>query len=362
MALQGDIAEVNNRLAGVNARCRVEQRRASLALRATLPPKPGATGAPRQQRIPLGLQATKANLDEAEMKALSLAAALRNGSFNWDEWMPASSAESTLSKQNVTAQMFWSVARKIHEAKYANQIERGREAWRKRWSNALSKLPEGELTPEILIKTIENLPPGSAVRKDVGGIWGQVAKRLGWDPAPIREAGAGYSRKQITPRDIPSDSQIEQAFETLHQHAPHWAWVLGMCAIYGCRPSELGSAELRQDNSLLITNTKTSRPRVAMPTKSEWIEKFDIHKLPKPPRDVHGYSISTNCNAAIRRHGIGIRLYDCRHAAAIRLLRAGVPSDIGAKLLGHSVAMFNETYARWISEETIAAIVGQYKL
>ena len=207
-----------------------------------------------------------------------------------------------------------------------------------------------------------SLPAATAARRETALLWGMVGRKLGMDPSLLREAGSGYGRKQLTPRDIPSDEEIEEAFNRLLQRSPHWARVLGMVATYGCRPSELGDAVLKEDNSLLITNSKTNRPRVAMPTKSIWVEKFQLHILPKPPGKNTGYVISTNCATAMRRQGITFQLYSLRHAAAVRLVKARVPSEVGARLLGHSVAMFNDTYPRWISEQTIPALVAQYNL
>jgi len=362
MGFSDELAALNQQLAGRGCKARIEQRKSSLTLRATLPPKPGAGGGSRQQRIPLGLPAVIGSLHEAELKALTLSSKLRSRRFEWSSWQP-SEASPIKEKELVTRAVFEETARRLHSEKYAKAPERGAEAWRKRWASALNKLPiEGGLTIERLVAEVEKLPPTSAVRRETGLIWSMVARKLNMDPAPLREAGSGYGRKQLTPRDIPSDEEIEEAFEKLLQQSPHWARVLGMVATYGCRPSELGEAELRSDNSLVITNSKTNRPRVAMPTKSAWVARFKLHTLPKPPGKSTGYAISTNCAAAMRRQGISFKLYSLRHAAAVRLVKAGVPSEVGARLLGHSVAMFNDTYTRWISEETIPALVAQYNL
>jgi integrase len=301
-----------------------------------------------------------ASLADAELKALTLSTELRNGTFDWGSWQPR---QEKSDKQVVTRVVFEEAARCLHAEKYARAPERGAEAWRKRWASALNKLPrEGELTLERLIGVLEVLPPASSVRRETGLVWGMVARKLGMDPAPLREAGSGYGRRQLTPRDIPSDEEIEGAFDRLLERSPHWARVLGMVATYGCRPSELGDAVLKPDNSLVVTNSKTNRPRVAMPTKSAWVERFQLHSLPKVPGKSTGYAISTNCAVAMRRQGISFKLYSLRHAAAVRLVKAGVPSDLGARLLGHSVAMFNDTYTRWISEQVIPGLVAQYNL
>ena len=360
MGFSDELAALNQLLAQRGSRARVEMRKSSLALRATLPPKPGTGGVPRQQRIPLGLPAVVASLAEAELKALTLSNELQSGSFVWGTWLPA---EAKPDKPVITNAVFEAAAKKLHAEKYARFPERGAEAWRKRWASALRKLPtDGELTIERLVAAIEQLPAASAARRETALVWGMAAKKLGLDPVPLREAGSGYGRRQLTPRDIPSEEEIEAAFDLLLERSPHWARVLGMVATYGCRPSELGGAVLKPDNSLVVPSSKTDKPRVAMPTKSAWVGRFQLHTLPLPPGCSSGYAISTNCAAAMRRQGINFKLYALRHAAAIRLIKAGVPAEVGARLLGHSVAMFSSNYLRWISEETIPALVRQFNL
>jgi len=360
MSFHEELGTLNRLLADRRSRARVEQRKSSLALRATLPPKPGTAGKPRQQRIPLGLPAVVASLADAELKALTLSSELQSGFFDWSTWLP-SKAEAK--RELITRKVFEATARRLHAEKYARAPERGAEAWRKRWASALRKLPhEGELTIKRLVVVIEQLPVASSARRETSLVWGMVAKKLGLDPLPLREAGSGYGRRQLTPRDIPSDEEIEGAFDLLLERSPHWARVLGMVATYGCRPSELGEAVLKPDNSLVVPSSKTDKPRVAMPTKSAWVDRFQLHTLPPPPGKTTGYAISTNCAAAMRRQGVEFKLYALRHAAAIRLIKAGVPSEVGARLLGNSVVMFNDTYTRWISEQTIPALVRQYNL
>jgi integrase len=360
MGFSEELAELNKLLAQRGCKARIEKRKDALVLRATLPPKPGASGTNKQQRIPLGLPALVGNLAEAELRALTLGAELRTNTFNWARWQPE---ETKTDAPRITTAVFVEAARKLHADKYQKAPERGAESWRKRWATALRKLPQtGELTTERLVEVIESLPASSAGRRDTGLVWGMVARKLGIDGTAIREAGSGYGRQQLNHRDIPTDEEIEAAFDLLVTRSPHWARVFGLVATYGCRPSELGEAELRPDNSLLVPNSKTNTPRVAMPTKSAWVVRFQLQTLPTPPGKKSGYTISTNCAAAMRRQGVSFHLYSLRHAAAIRLVKAGVPAEIGAKLLGHSVAIFTSTYLRWISQETIPAIVAKFNL
>ena len=367
MDFKEQLAEANRRLTDRRCRCRIEQRKNVLVLRATLPAKDGVSPV-KQQRLSLGVPATPAGLSDAEFKAMQLDGELRQSSFRWDQWLGGEEAEQGL-RVAVSRDEFVDAGRALHASKYRKKAkqdprakEKGAESWRKRWNVAFNKLPAGPITEKKLIVAIQKLEEGSASRKDTAMVWGMVSKQLGWNHDAIRAAGVGYGRQRLSPRDIPSDTEIEAAFDKLLEVSPHWARVWGMVATFGCRPSELGSATLSNEGILSIPDSKTGKPRSVTATKSAWVDRFKLRELPPPPGSPTGYAISTNANAARRRAGIRIRLYSLRHAAAIRLLKAGVPAELGAKLLGHSAVIFNETYLRWISEETIAAMMEKFNL
>ena len=366
MDLEKLLTDANGRLREKRCRCRIQQRRKALVLRATLPTKQGDQQ--RQQRIPIGVPATAAGLTEAEFKALKLDTELRSGSFDWRNWIERDE-EKPAQVAAVSRDEFLAAGKVLHTRKVTRKAKRdpraearGVESWRKRWQCALNKVPKGEVTEKKIIAVVKEQEEGSAARREAGLVLGMVAAEFGWDQKAIRSAGAGYGRRMLKRRDIPTEQEIEEAFDTLRKKSPHWARVWGLVATYGTRPSELGSAKLRSDGVLLVEDSKTNRPRAVTPTKSSWIERFELQTLPEPPGRKDGYSISTNCNAARRRAGIEIPLYNLRHAAAIRLLRAGVPAELAAKLMGHSAAMFTETYTAWISEETIIEAMGRYRL
>jgi len=335
-------------------------------LRATLPTKQGSQQ--KQQRIPIGAPATAAGLTEAEFKALKLDTELRSGNFDWRNWIERDE-EKPAQVAAVSREEFLAMGKALHSRKVKQKAKRdpraearGVESWRKRWQCALRKVPPGQITEKTLVSVLKGLEEGSASRREAGLILGMVAVEFGWDQKTIRSVGMGYGRQMLKKRDIPSDQEIEAAFDKLLRMSPHWARIWGLVATYGARPSELGTAKLREDGVLLIEDSKTNRPRAVTPTKSAWIEAFQLHSLPEPPGKKDGYSVSTNCNAARRRAGIEVPLYSLRHAAAIRLLGAGVPAELAAKLMGHSAAIFTETYTAWISEETIIGLMASYEL
>lgn len=366
MDFSEQVSAANARLADRRCKCRIELRKKALVLRATLPDKEGLSP-PKQQRLPIGAAATGTGLADAELKAMQLDSDLRNASFNWSEWIGGETESGQ--RQSVAHEEFVSLAKALHERKVKKKsrkdpraVVRGQEGWRKRWAPALSKLPTGLITEKKLLGVVRSLEEGTACRRETALVLGMVAAELGWNQKAIREAGMGYGRRMLRKRDIPTDAEIEAAFDRLLAQSPHWARVWGLVATYGARPSELGTATLRADGVLIVEDSKTNKSRAVTPTKTAWVERFQLQALPPPPGKRDGYAISTNANAARRRAGIDIQLYSLRHAAAIRLLAAGVPAELAAKLMGHSAAMFNDLYTLWISEETIIGMMANYKL
>lgn len=89
-SLADAITKLNHRLKVARLGLRVEQRGERLTLRGTLPPKPDSDRAkPHQQRIPLGLPATKAGLKQAEQEAKVIAARLIERTFDWATYLPS---------------------------------------------------------------------------------------------------------------------------------------------------------------------------------------------------------------------------------------------------------------------------------
>ena len=165
-----------------------------------------------------------ASLAEAELKALTLNAVLRNGTFEWPTWQPD---DKEGAKTQITRSVFEETARRLHGEKYANAPERGAEAWRKRLATALNKLPtQGELTLHRLVAVIEKLPPATSARRETGLVWGMVARKLGMDPKPLREAGTGGNSSHHEPSQATKKSKRRSVdcCSTAHTRRGCWGW------------------------------------------------------------------------------------------------------------------------------------------
>ncbi len=110
---------------------------------------------------------------------------------------------------------------------------------------------------------------------------------------------------------------------------------------------------------MVADETKTGTRKVC-PCKSEWVEKFQLQTLPIPTQDPR--NVARIGSDAFERDGVEIRLYQLRHAYAIRLFEKGVAADLAAKLMGHSVAIHETTYRRWLQSDRIKKAMTNFSL
>lgn len=345
MPLAAELNALNSRLKAGGHRCRVEQRGSSLVLRATLPERDNPTQR-RQQRLPLGLAAVPASLADAERSAIELAAQLRAGKFTWRGWTHESHPES-VSYATFKAQ--------------AHQLARGvvLRTWQAHWAPALHKLPRsGEITPVVLLQVIQALPPASAARRDQGHVLARIAGSLGWSADELRQAARGYSAKRLQPRNIPEDEQIEAIHDRLGPI--HWRWAWGMLAAFGLRPHELVSLQWLEGSWIEVADaTKTGSRRVTA-CPSRWIERFSLRGSVRP--NYRKELLASALNRYLRETGIRCPAYNLRHAYALRLMQQGVPPEYGARLMGHSLQMHEQTYKRWLDAQRITKAMERFDL
>jgi len=358
--LKQTLKEINVELKKTGCRVAVAQKRESLYLQATFPSKKIGIN-PTQQYLPLRLKAAWSSLDEAKAAALRIDHELKTGVFTWVTHLGAESLEVAPGELTVSVWDFINAAEKLHRSKYLKNFDGGAIAWSKKWQPSLAKLPPSPntfLDEARLIRIIKNMPQNSAARRDQGAILVQVAKSLGFNIEKMREASKGYGVAQLTPREIPSDSLIEETFNLIK--LPHWKWLWGVCATYGLRPHEALTITWDLDNWITIADeTKTGARRVCA-CKNEWVEKFQLRTLPIPTQDPR--NVARIGSDAFERDGVEIRLYQLRHAYAIRLFEKGVTADLAAKLMGHSVSVHEQTYRRWLQADRIQKAMANFSL
>ena len=346
-----DIAleEANDDLKRMGLKVRIGVNHDKLTLRATLPERTG-NGARKQHRLGLGLAAETRLLPTAFKEAERLGIQIRRDTFSWEEW-GSEPAESTPTELELTVEDFHRAAKQLHAAKYRRKPPENAEAiWGKKWRPALNKIPpSGAITEDVLLRVIRKMPPESAARRDQGNVITQIADSLGLPIEKLREAYRGYSAEELSPRKIPSDKEILEAFASIR--LPRWKWMFGVCAAYGLRPHECAELTWQEDDWIRVHEETKTGSRLVTPCPADWVRKLDLHRLPRPTQGAKQIG-KVFCDA-LNRDGIVIDPYDLRHAFALRLLSKGVPTDTGARLMGHSPQVHHQTYRRWIAEDQI---------
>jgi integrase len=346
------LGEVNGRLKAAGFRCRIEHRGKRLSLVATLPERVG-TGR-RQQRIALGVEATLAGLGAAESQAMNLGLQIRQQTFTWAAWAPPEDE----TKPDLAH--FHATAIRIFTERFGDRADGGKLNWKSRWRPALSRVPtSGELSAELLLGVIEAMPANSAMRRSYGQVITTVAGACGLNCEPLRVAKTGYSVRRLQPRDIPADDQIVEVWKLIKN--PEWQWVFGMCAVYGLRPHEVQEVKLTPEYEAKVGDSTKTGYRVVWPAPQAWVEKFDLPNGEKPKCKPDQFT--NRANIVIHTRGPSpFALYNLRHAYAIRLLLAGVPSSLAARLMGHSVAIHERVYQRWLDAAELTKLRGGFNL
>jgi integrase len=360
--LSAQIQRENTRL----DRCSLEQRGARIALRATLP-DPVDPSRRARRRINIPLPAGPEHFRRMAALARDLDDELLSGTFHWQRWTPEAlerwagggeaSGVLTMAQLRAAIETTWG-------ERHPGTEQAWHSLWGKKWAPLLRRLePLGGLcSAERLCALLAELSPSS--RKDAASVLSVViqARRLPLDAEQIRAAGRGYGARELQPRDIPSDATLLSYVPKITQ--PHWRWMYCMLLTYGLRPHEIAHCSLRPDGVLDIAAGKTGE-RESWPCPEAWVVQLGLHEVHRPHQ-----SASTVAKAAAdaltsaRSNGRGGRrqpvlpfgLYTLRHAYAIRLLQFGISSDVGARLMGHSVEIHNRTYRRWLNRQHMSEL------
>jgi integrase len=345
MDFSGRLKQANARLRAAKTGLTIQQRGDRLCLRGTFPPRPGsAKGEPYQQRLYLGIHANPAGLRLAEAEAKRVGLALDDGAFDWGLYVK--SAE----KNNVQTVVDWVSA---FEADYFTRRKRSPKTettWQDDYLKAFGRLPQGEpLTVELLRQGIEASQPDTRTRKRLVDCYGRLAKFAGLE-ADFRPLRGSYSALTVEVREVPADGVIAAWWGKIPN--PQWQFAYGLMAAYGLRNHELFYLDFSKMPVLLVLDgSKTDFHRV-YPLYPEWVEQWQLTQgeLPTctgPNNSALGHRVTT----AFKRYGIPFNPYDLRHAWAVRSLEFGMPVELAAQQMGHSVDVHCRTYHRWISED-----------
>jgi integrase len=364
--LDSAITQVNRRLKLARLGLQVERRGETLTLRGTLPPRPGSDRQhPYQQRIPLKLPANKEGLKLAEQEAKVVAVRLIEQSFTWQPYLVErglvlATAELT-DKIAAFEAHYWEQAI-ADPAKRAASVQ---STWQKAYAPYLRKLQDlcdrrPTLTlPEAIVATVKATPAHSRSRQVCCTALAAFAAFLGVSlPVNLKTFWGKYGTSRTQMRRLPSDEEIVTWFHKIPN--PAWQGVYGIMAVYGLRNHEVFfcdySALSGGDNDAAIEVLETTKTGAhdVWPFPPQWIEEFSLRDLTLPNLEIDLAKttlqrIGQQVTLQFRRYGIPFTPYDLRHAWAVRTILLGLPDTVAARMMGHSVAIHNRTYHRWIT-------------
>lgn len=340
--IDGRISAANGRLRAANMRTHLERIGRKLYLRATLPPKPDSQKLnPFQQRIPLKIAANPAGISLAEKEARKVSALLDCGEFSWEPYLTTRGD----SPQTVGD---W-VDR--FAAEYRDQVEA--ITWRSDYEKVFRRLPMDEPLSEPLLKRVLLATKSNTrTRRRFSLTLTKLAQFAGLE-SDFKPLQGTYSASQVEPRDLPDDRTIMECFHQIKNDG--WQWVYGMIATFGLRGHEVFYLDIedleRGGHMVSVLEGKTGK-RLVWACYPEWVDQFNLRQKKLPPVTGKEHCDFTNRVCKFFGRAIPFDALDLRHRWAVRTLEFGLPYELAAKQMGHSVTVHERTYHRWITADT----------
>jgi integrase len=350
----------NDRLRFSRLGVTIEQVGDRLVLRATLPPKPGTKRRPYQQRLHIGYRANAAGLKQAEKQAQRLGADLSGKTFDWRNW----GWEPELEGKPIAD---W-VAKFESEWWRKNQRDKKSESTlHSNYVRHFRRLPQDVVLDEfVLTSTIESLTePNTRTRRGMVLAYQRLCKFAGL-AIDLSEWRGDYSPEKVSPRDLPSDAEIAATRATIKDD--WWRWSFGVMAAYGLRNHEIFHLDLSDFPKLRVLDAAKTGYRVVRPLYPEWAEEWGLQHEPQRKFKDEKINAASNTklgswiNRGMKNREI-LKPYNLRHCYARRCREFLVPVTLAARMMGHSVAVHESTYSKWITEadddRLIAALTGR---
>lgn len=365
-----ELAELNAALRARGIRMQVEQRRQSLVVRGTFP-RPDGTR--ERGRISLDLRATPAALVTAEFRCLQLHAALEAGTY--PPTLPwATPVHTPTTPENSPLSCGAAVHTfEIHYWQTRPRTAAAERTW-ERIAAELRRLPAGApLTLQQLSRTAVTTSPGSRSRLECCKVFKRLARQQGVS-GDLDELTRLQGTYEPAARNLPDDATLLALLDALRP--TKWGWCYVAMATFGCRPAEVPSLELHEDGTAQCLTIKRRNRMPALRTcfalPRAWIDRFALHEVIIPggtrwvqpeqynsalgKRFVDAWRHSRRAREAriiFETHLPEFDLYDLRHRWAIRSIEAGKPLTLCARALGHSAAVHEQTYHRYIQSSDL---------
>jgi integrase len=353
IAFSERLTRANQRLKSAGLGVALVQTHQRLYIQAKFPPKPTSKRQDaHQQKLATGKPCNGAGLDAAEKLAKQVAGELIAGRFDWEAWKQFLSKRSRRAEtvgEWVEAFSAW----KLGKVKAST--------WKSDYRNVFSQLPtDAELTAELLKGLVESKRANTMQRKRFAQSLGQLGRFAGLE-VDFSELRGSYSARTVTPRDLPSDAEIVQAWESI-QH-PGWRWIFGMMATFGLRNCECFFLDLEPwvagDAVLHVLDAKTEA-HDTWAFHPEWVEQFGLRDVVYPFTQTYpnaedfGRRVS---NEACKHWPFSA--YNLRHAWAVRTIMYGLPDSVAAGMMGHGIPVHQRTYQHWLGKAHSQAAVDR---
>ncbi|MBD0336769.1 MAG: site-specific integrase, partial [Cyanobacteria bacterium Co-bin13] len=251
--------------------------------------------------------------------------------------------------------------------------------WEKAYAPFLRKLAEeakqhSRLSQiEAIYMTVQTTRPHSRSRQVCCTALAAFADFCGLQlPTDLKQFWGAYGNSRTQRRQLPTDEEIV----TWYSHIPNPAWrfVYGIMAAYGLRNHEVFFCDYsrlqRENEEAVVTVLETTKTGLhdVWPFYPEWVDCFQLRfiNLPELQTDLSHTTlqrIGQQVSTQFRRYQIPFSPYDLRHAWAVRTIHFGLPDTVSARMMGHSVAIHNRTYHRWITlrdqQQAVTAALAQ---
>lgn len=349
------INAANQRLKEAEVKPQIKRNGGTLVIRATVPSRLGV-GTERGE-FSLGIPANKDGVKFAESKCHDLADELMRKTFKWEDWRRNRAPKPNEIPVSQLVQNFKAEYLKGN-LKPSQKATRKRKpikesTWRYGWQKTLERLPQDQpLSEAMVLAVIITTEPHTETRK-------RTCQRLQalCDYAGIKidlsSHSGDYGHQSLNPRDIPDDATIIEWRDRVPN--PAWQWVYGMMATFGLRPHECFLCEFIDVHTVRVFDETKTGYHVTRAIPPEWAEQWNLIEIQRPKVSAKRLSDYGNRNKGqFRRYKIPFPAYNLRHAYAIRgTVKEEMGSVAMAKMMGHSVAVHEETYQEWIKDAEI---------
>jgi integrase len=335
---QSAVDEANQWLKAEGYPVRLKLKGSKLALRATLPNKPGKVEGRSRAEISLDIHATKAGIAAAKRKAVTLADRMADGSFNWAMYIEEA---DPLADKSIGQ---WVDDFKAH---YMKSSKIRPDVWANTWASTFKKLPQDEpLKEALLLAVVLSTVEDSRNRELTCQRLQRLADYAGL-PIDLKPYLGDYEPE---PRDIPADELIVEWRDRIPD--PARQWVYGVIAAFGIRPHEAFECQPIDALTLQVGKDTKTGARITRAIRPEWAESWNLAKVLLPKTQAQGLrERGQTVSDFFRAYDVPFHPYDLRHAWAIRVsVTNGVPLPVAAKMMGHSVETHTRQYHRWLSE------------